>query len=150
MLRQGLTTVVTVTDEMNIGCVWLQARSITTPRRDIRTKSGSSLNSRPESRNYRMKIIVRMIREILKMLNQYAVDYPTFPVNQRYSHLIVIAKPQQSAARYLEFAGSFGKRFCKSTSVFFVTLSRRIQSLDFSRNGRHTCTHKYGATRYMW
>ena len=24
-----------------------------------------------------------------------------------------------------------GKRFCKSTSVFFVTLSRRIQSLDF-------------------
>ena len=27
-----------------------------------------------------------MIREILKMLNQYAVDYPTFPVNRRYSH----------------------------------------------------------------
>ena len=24
------------------------------------------------------------------MLNQYAVDYPTFPVNQRYSHFIVI------------------------------------------------------------
>ena len=24
-----------------------------------------------------------------------------------------------------------GKRFCKSTSVFFVTLSRRVQSLDF-------------------
>ena len=43
-----------------------------------------------------------------------------------------------------------GKRFCKSTSVFFVTLSRRIQSLDFQRNGRHTCTHKYGETRYMW
>ena len=27
---------------------------------------------------------------VFKMLNQYAVDYPTFPVNQRYSHLIVI------------------------------------------------------------
>ena len=25
-----------------------------------------------------------MIREISQMLNQYAVDYPTFPVNQRY------------------------------------------------------------------
>ena len=31
-----------------------------------------------------------MIREILKMLNQYAVDYPTFPVSQRCSHHIVI------------------------------------------------------------
>ena len=25
-----------------------------------------------------------------KMLNQYAMDYPTLPVNLRYSHLIVI------------------------------------------------------------
>ena len=25
-----------------------------------------------------------------KMLNQYAVDYPTFPVDQRYSHFFVI------------------------------------------------------------
>ena len=31
-----------------------------------------------------------MIREILKMLNQYAVDYSTFPINQRYSHLFAI------------------------------------------------------------
>ena len=31
-----------------------------------------------------------MIQEIFKMLNQYAVDYTTFPVNQRYFHLIVI------------------------------------------------------------
>ena len=38
---------------------------------------------------------------------------------------------KKSATRYLEFAGFFGKRFCKSSSVFFVTLSRRIQSLDF-------------------
>ena len=31
----------------------------------------------------------------------------------------------------------FGKRFCKSTGVFFITLSRRIQFLDFERHGRH-------------
>ena len=37
-----------------------------------------------------MKLIVRMIREIFETLNQYAVDHPTFPVNQRYSHLIQI------------------------------------------------------------
>ena len=34
-------------------------------------------------------------------------------------------------ARYLEFAWTIGKHFWKSTSVFFATLSRRIQSLDF-------------------
>ena len=31
-----------------------------------------------------------MIGEILKMLNQYAVDNPTLPVNQCFSHLIQI------------------------------------------------------------
>ena len=49
-----------------------------------------SLNSLARFRNYRMKLIVWMTRDILRMLNQFAVDYPTFPVNQRYSHLIVI------------------------------------------------------------
>ena len=46
-----------------------------------------SLNSQPRFRNYRMKLIVWMIREIFKMLNQYAVDSPTLPVNLRFSHL---------------------------------------------------------------
>ena len=41
-------------------------------------------------RNYRIKSIVRVIREILKMLIQYAVDSPTLPVNQCFSHLIQI------------------------------------------------------------
>ena len=49
-----------------------------------------SLNSRPEFRNFRMKLIVWMIREILRMLNQYAADYPTFSINRSYFHLIVI------------------------------------------------------------
>ena len=35
-----------------------------------------------------MKIIVWVNREIFKMLNQYAVDIPTLPVNLRFSHLI--------------------------------------------------------------
>ena len=34
--------------------------------------------------------------------------------------------------RHLGHAWYIGKRFCKSTGVFFITLSRRIQSLDFS------------------
>ena len=48
------------------------------------------MNSRPEFRNYWMKSNVWMTREIVKMLNQYAVVFPTFPVNRRYFHLIVI------------------------------------------------------------
>ena len=39
-----------------------------------------SLNSQARFRNYRKKSIVWMIREIFKMLNQYAVDNPTLPV----------------------------------------------------------------------
>ena len=31
-----------------------------------------------------------MTREIFLMLNQYAVDYPTFPGNRRYFYLFVI------------------------------------------------------------
>ena len=35
-----------------------------------------------------MKLIVWTIQEIFKMLNQYAVDIPTLPVDQCHSHLI--------------------------------------------------------------
>ena len=35
-----------------------------------------------------MKLIERMIREMFKMLNQYAVDVSTLPVNLCFSHLI--------------------------------------------------------------
>ena len=37
-----------------------------------------------------MKVIVLLIRETLKMLNQYAVDKPTLPVNLRFSQLTEI------------------------------------------------------------
>ena len=36
------------------------------------------------------KSIACMIREIFNMLNQYALDNPTLPVNQRFSHLFKI------------------------------------------------------------
>ena len=47
-----------------------------------------SLNSKARFRNYRIKLIVWMIQEIFKMLNQYAVDIPTIPVDLCLSHLI--------------------------------------------------------------
>ena len=47
-----------------------------------------SWNLLARNRNCKMKLIVWMIQEIFKMLNQYAVDNPTLPVNQYLSHLI--------------------------------------------------------------
>ena len=39
-------------------------------------------------KNWKMRLIVRMTQELFKMLNQYAVDIHTLPVNQCLSHLI--------------------------------------------------------------
>ena len=41
------------------------------------------------------------------------------------------AEPQKWAAKHLGHTWYIGKRFCRSTGVFFMTLSRRIQSVDF-------------------
>ena len=97
-------------------CRWCTTptRSTSSSRTTIRTKSGSSWSSYQvfmrwknwrEFRSYEsmslreddwskittlLKLILWMTREILKMLNKYAVDYPTFSVNQHYSHLIMI------------------------------------------------------------
>ena len=102
-----------------------------------------SMNSRPEFRNYRMKSSVWMIREILKMLNQYAVDYPTLPVKQRYSHLFrdpggMLSSPG-GLLRNDEPPDNWNTHGI-SGNVFVnppASLSRRIQSWDSWRNGTH-------------
>ena len=48
------------------------------------------MNSRLGFKNCIIKSVVWVAREILKVLGQYAVDNPTFPVNRRFFHLIVI------------------------------------------------------------
>ena len=40
----------------------------------------------------KMKFIVYMIQKIFRMLNQYAVEIPTLPVDQCHSHLIQFLK----------------------------------------------------------
>ena len=58
-----------------------------------------------------------MIRDIFKMLNQYAVDNPTLPVNQCFSHLIPILVERQAvpwecrAASIWDTQGFSGKVF---------------------------------------
>ena len=75
------------------------------------------------------------------MLNQFAVEIPTLPVDQCHSHLIQYlrdvetfcrnAEPQRRAAKHLGLTWYFGKRVCKSICVLFNTLSARIASMEF-------------------
>ena len=88
-----------------------------------------------------------MIQEIFKMLNQSAVEIPTLPVNQCFS------PPHPDPGRMLRCSlgmpsrregppsiwnthGISGNCFCKSSCVFFSTLSAGIESMEFS------CTRK--------
>ena len=98
-----------------------------------------SLTAQARYRNYRMKSSAWMIREIFKMLNQYAVDNPTLPIDQCLSHPVRSwwnakpssgnAEPQQWAAKYLGHAWKIWKRLCKSWCVILSTLSTGVESL---------------------
>ena len=98
-----------------------------------------SLKLQARFRNYRMKLIAWMIREIFKMLNQYAVDNPTSPINQCFTYHLSWrnakpfswnAEPQQWAAKYLGHACKSGNVFFKSNGVFFSTSSTRVEPMD--------------------
>ena len=41
------------------------------------------------------------------------------------------AEPQREAAKYLGHTWCIGKRFCRSNTVFFSTLSARVESMEF-------------------
>ena len=84
------------------------------------------------------------MREIFKMVNQNAVDNPTFPRYQSTSVFPISssswwhakplcrnAEPQKRAARHLGHTWYVWKRFCKSGCVFFSTLSAGIESMEF-------------------
>ena len=87
-----------------------------------------SLNSRPEFRNYRMKLIVWMVREIFKMLNQYAVHNPTLPVNQCFSHLFRYLKGCWDILAYRR-AAKKGRQVSGTRMVYretFLQIQRRL------------------------
>ena len=76
------------------------------------------------------------------------MDSLTFPANHRFfppyrdpggmlSRLGRMLRRNEKTPDNLGCAWFFQKRFSKSTGVFFIILSRRIQSLDFIRNGTH-------------
>ena len=51
------------------------------------------------------------------------------------------AEPQRRAAKHLGHTWYIGNRFCKSSRVFFSTLSARVQSLVFFNVSEHTSPH---------
>ena len=94
-----------------------------------------SLNSQARFRNYRMKLIW-MIREIFKMLNQYAVEILTLPVNQggMLSRSKGMPSRSEMAAKHVgQHTWYTGKRFCRSSCVFYNTLSAGIESMEFRK-----------------
>ena len=86
------------------------------------------------------------------MLNQYAVEIPTLPVKRDDSLNILplkdveasirIAVTHRWAAKYLGYIRYTRKRFCKSTSFLFSSLSSRIE-LSLEENYGGTATHVY-------
>ena len=92
-------------------------------------------------------------RKLSEDQNTIMEHHPTFPVHKRYFHLIVTQVDCQAATisrQIFGIRGVFWETFVQIHERLLRHFSRRIQSFDFLRNGRHTCTHKYGATRYMW
>ena len=123
----------------------------------LREEDSSKINIRfwnllVRYRNCKMKLIEWMIQESFKMLNQYAMDIPTLPVNLCLSHFIQFlveckpffwnAEPQRRAAKHLGHAWFFGKRFCRSSGVFCNTLCAGIESMEFRniRTDSHSST----------
>ena len=86
----------------------------TIARRKLVDDQNTTLELTGRIQELQMKLIVWMIREISKMLNQYAVDIPTLPINLCLSHLINSwwndkpfcgnAEPQRRAAKHLGHA----------------------------------------------
>ena len=99
-----------------------------------------SLNSQPRFRNYRMILIVWMIREISRcwISTQWTIPRSqstcVFPTSSRSlwnaKPCSGTAKPQPWAAKYWGHTWFFGKSFCKSNGVFFSTLSARVEPMD--------------------
>ena len=98
-----------------------------------------SLISQPRFRNFRMKLILWMIREILKMLNQYAVDNPTLPVNLCFSHLIQFLKeckvvPLECRAEKMGRQAFWTRMVYRET---FLQIQPRLLQLLIRRNWIH-------------
>ena len=98
-------------------------------RRLIENRDTLSLNSRPEIQELQNEVnSMNDFERFLKMLNQYAVDYPTFPVERRHSHLIQILA-ECEAVLWECRAATTGRQVFGTHMVFretFLQIQRRL------------------------
>ena len=89
-----------------------------------------------------MKLIAWIIQEIFRMLNQFAVEIPTLPVDQcpphpipegMISRSIGMLSRREGPPSICDTHGTLGNFFCKSRCVFFSTLSAGIESMEFRK-----------------
>ena len=75
------------------------------------------------------------------------VSFPTSSISWRNAKpFFWNAEPQRRAAKHLGHAWNIGKRFCRSSCVFFSTLSAGIESMEFSNirtNSLITCGEEW-------
>ena len=110
----------------------------------------------PRYRNCKMRAVVWMIQENLRMSNQYAVDnYLMFPVNLCY-FLFLLTQEECWAASEIrslvyEYAWYIGKHFCQFPCIFFVTIFWNAQFKGCSCYWTSSSASKHGTTRsWKW
>ena len=102
-------------------------------RRRLIENQTLSMNTRQEFKNYVMKSIVWMTREISRLLNQFQ----STSVISTFSWSWVIAEPLQWAARDLGHAGFCGKRFANPPASSSSPYPGGFNPWFFYRNRRH-------------
>ena len=70
------------------------------------------------------------------------VSFPPHPIPEgMLRHSFINAEPQRRAAKHLGHTWYIGKRFCKSSCVFFSTLSAGIESMEFQKRRTASLIH---------
>ena len=77
-----------------------------------------------------------------RILNQYAVEIPTFPTDQCHSHLVQYLKGMlRPSSKQLGHTWYIGKRFCRSVCVIKSIQSSRIESMELVTRGAAPFIH---------
>ena len=98
-----------------------------------------------------MKLIARLILGFSRMPNLYAVDNPTFPVNQRYFHSLLNQEEYQVAIEIC--SRIYGIRMVYRETFLLIhlhlldTLCKNAELLGLRRNGKHLSASRHDATR---
>ena len=96
-----------------------------------------SMSSWPRNRNCKIRSIVWMIQENVRMPNQCAVDkYPTFPANLRYFLFQLVSRARNPQPESWNAHGFSGNVFANSPAYSSTPCSRMLNSWDLHATGK--------------